>query len=154
MPAEPTSAARKAIEASEVMYYLTGESTLAAATLPDRPTSKQPTVVRVTHTNSYGRVDSDIFVRLGDLKVPLDAEDFDTVSGWQQAAMVEELVWEIEKEDWIAAPQDIEGEALWCATYDVRLQFPPGEHLIEIKILSREEAVCSIVLSNWRVRVK
>jgi hypothetical protein len=154
MPAKGTSTARKAILDSEVMYYLTGESTLAAATLPDRPTSKQPTIVRVTHTNSYGRVDSDIFVRVGDPKSPLDAEDFDSVSDWQQARLVEELVWNIHKEDWIAAPQDIEGEALWCATYEAEFQFQPGEHLIEIKIISREQAVCSIVLSNWSVKVK
>jgi hypothetical protein len=154
MPAKPTSAIRKAIEDSEVMYYLTGESTLAAATFPDRPTSKQPTVVRVTHTNSYGRVDSDIFVRVGNPKSPLDPEDFHTVSDWQQAKLVEELLWDIEKEGWIAAPQDIEGEALWCATYDAELHFQPGEHLIEIKIISREEAVCSIQLSNWTVKVK
>ena len=154
MPPKPTPTGRKAIEDPKVMYHLTGESILAAATLPPRPTSKQPTIVRVTHTNSYGRVDSDIFVRIGDPKAPLDAEDFDTVSDWQKATLVEELIWDDATQDWVAAPGTFEGETTWRATYDVQLQFPPGQHLIELKIISREAVVCSIVLSNWTVKVK
>jgi hypothetical protein len=144
---------RKAIDDSKVGYYLTGESTLAAAALPDPPTSKGPTTIRVTHANSYGRVDADVFVRIGDPQSPLGVMDFDTVSDWTKATLVEELVWDDAKETWIAAPKRIVGDTMWCATYDAALQFNPGRHLIEIKLVSREEAVCSIVLSNWKVRV-
>lgn len=45
-------------------------------------------------------------------------------------------------------------ENTWCGTYDVELQFPKGQHQIELKIISREKAVCSIVLSNWKVNVR
>src|SRR4051812_35222919 len=154
MPIKSTPGERKAVEKSKHTYYLTGESILAAATLPDRPTSKGPTIIRVTHANSYGRVDSDIFARIGDPKSPLGAEDFDTVADWRKAALVEELIWDGNKRQWVAAPQDFRGEASWQATYDVELQFPPGTHLIEIKHISRDDVVCSIVLSNWIVKVK
>jgi hypothetical protein len=154
MPTRRSQTERKAIEDSKVGYYLTGESILAAATLPDPPTSEGPTTVRVTHTNSYDRVDADVFVRIGDPESPLGVMDFDTVPDWTRATLVEEIVWNDKKGAWVAAPKRIVGDTMWCATYDADLQFRPGRHLIEIKLVSREEAVCSIVLSNWKVRVR
>jgi hypothetical protein len=151
---EGSEPAWKAIEDSKVGYYLTGESDLGAVTLPDLPTSQGPTTVRVTHSNSYGRVDADIFVRIEDPVSPLGVMDFDTVPDWTKAALVEEIVWDDDEEAWVAAPKRIVGDTMWRATYDATLQFSPGQHLIEIKLVSREEAVCSIVLSNWKVRVR
>jgi hypothetical protein len=75
------------------------------------------------------------------------------VPDWTKAALVEEIIWSDEEQAWVAAPKGMIGDTLWCATYDAALQFRPGRHLIEIKLVSREEAVCSIVLSNWKVRV-
>ncbi len=153
-PEKRASTGRKAIEGSPVTYHLTGESTLAAASLPSPPTAKQPTIVRITHTNCYGPVDGAIFVRVGDPKSPLGAQDFDAVSDWTQAALVEEAIWDAKKEDWVPRPKRVADDTMWCATYDAPLQFTPGRHLIEIKFLSRHAAVCSIVLSDWQVRVK
>ena len=65
---------------------------LKAATIPQPPTAMTLTAVRVTHNNSYGFMDSDIFVRVGNPKSPLGAEDFDTVSDWRKATLIEDLV--------------------------------------------------------------
>jgi hypothetical protein len=145
---------RKAIENSEVEYSLTGESVLKAATIPQPPTAKTPTVVRITHCNGYGFIDAEIFVRLGNPDSPLGAEDFDTVTDWRKATLVEDSVWSDEREDWVPRTEEnAEEEATWSGTYDAELQIPAGRHLIEIKIVSAVDAVCSIVLSNWEVSV-
>ena len=146
----------KQIEVSnaKVNFDLTGESVIRAATIPSSPTSKGPTIVRVSHSNVYGRVDSDIFVRLGDPKKPLDVEDFDTVSDWRESKLVEELLWSEERDKWVLAANAKGDTSVWCGTYDVGLLFPKGHHQIEIKIISRVPEVCSIVLSNWKVYVR
>ena len=129
---------RKAIESSKVAYYLTGESVLKAATIPQPPTAQTPTAVRVTHSNSYGFVDSDIFVRLGNPKSPLGAEDFDTVPDWRQATLIEDSVWSDASGDWVPRTEENpDEEATWSGTYEAELQIPAGQHLIEIKIVSR-----------------
>jgi hypothetical protein len=138
---------------SEVQFYLTGESVLKATTIPAPPSSKTATIVRVTHYNSYGPVDSDIFVRLGDPKKPLDVQDFDTVSDWRKAELVEDLTLNDSSGEWMLRGKD-EGEASWSGTYEVEMQFPKGQHQIELKIISRVPHVCSIVLSNWKVSVR
>jgi len=74
-----------------VSFYLTGESVVRAVTIPSPPSSKTTTIVRVSHSNCYGPVDSDVFVRLGNPKKPLDVQDFDTVSDWCKAKLVEDL---------------------------------------------------------------
>lgn len=139
---------------AKVNFDLTGESVLRAATIPAPPTSKGPTIVRVSHSNVYGRVDSDIFVRLGDPKKPLDVEDFDTVSDWRKSKLVEELLWSEEGDNWVVAANAKGATSVWCGTYDVGLLFPKGHHQIEIKIISRVPEVCSIVLSNWKVYIR
>jgi hypothetical protein len=144
----------KRIENSKVYYQLTGESVVKAVSIPEPPSSKTPTIVRITHQNSLGRVDSDIFVRLGNPKAPLEWNDFDTVSDWHEAPLVEDLLWSDEREEW-ALRGKAKGEGvLWSGTYETKIQFPRGHHLIEIKIISRVPEVCSIVLSNWKVYVR
>ena len=154
MAGKKTKVPRNVLKDSEVSYYLTGESVLKASASPFPPKSKAPTSIRFTHSNSYGPVASEIFVRIGDPKSPLEITDFDTVSDWTKAKLTDDQVWSDEKEDWIPRPKKIQGETVWRATFQAELQFSPGKHLIEIKFLSAIKQVCSIVLSNWEVSVK
>lgn len=136
-----------------VSFHLTGDSVIRAASLPTPPGSKTPTVIRVSHSNGYGPVDSDVFVRLGNPKKPLDVQDFDTVSDWRKAELVEDLT-NNEAGGWKPRGK-AEGEGTyWCGTYEVEVLFPKGHHQIELKIISRVPQVCSIVLSNWKVYVR
>lgn len=134
-------------------FYLTGESVIRAATIPSSPSAKTPTIVRISHSNCYGQVDADVFVRLGNPKKPLGAEDFDTVSDWRKAKLVEDLIDDGNGGLKRRGKSKAEG-IYWSGTYDVELQFPKGQHQIEIKIISRVEQVCSIVLANWKVSVR
>jgi hypothetical protein len=136
-----------------VSFYLTGESVVRAVTIPPRPNSKTPTIVRVSHSNSYGPVDSDVFVRLGNPKKPLNVQDFDTVSDWRKAKLVEDLM-DDENGAWKLRGKAKAMGLYWSGTYEVEIQFPKGQHQIELKIISRVEQVCSIVLSNWKVNVR
>ena len=156
MATKKTQPAWKQVEpdAAKVNFYLTGESVIHAATIPEPPSSKTSTVVRVSHSNSYGRVDSDVFVRLGDPKKPLDVQDFDTVSDWRKAELVEDLLWSDEREEWVLKAKAKGDTSVWCGTYEAEIQFPKGHHQIELKIISRVPEVCSIVLSNWKVYVR
>lgn len=139
---------------ADTSFFLTGDSILRAATIPKPPTAKGRTIVRVTHTNTYGCVDSDVFVRLGNPKQPLGVEDFDTVSDWQQAKLVEDLVLDGKTDKWVTRTKKNGEDTTWSGTYEVELQFPKGYSQIELKLISRVPAVCSIVLSNWKVHVK
>jgi|ERR1043166_56593 hypothetical protein len=145
----------KQIDASNaaVTFYLTGESVIRAATVPKPPNSRTPAIVRVSHSNCYGPVDSDIFVRLGNPKKPLGARDLHKMQEWQKAKVVEEL---IESDDGAWQPR---GRAkgvgsYWSGTYEIEIQFPKGQRQIEIKVISRVEQVSSIVLSKWKVYVR
>jgi hypothetical protein len=137
-----------------VSFWLTGESLIKGITVPSPPSSKTPTVVRITHSNSYGPVDADIYVRLGDPDHPLDAEDFDNVSDWQPAQLVEDLTWGTESESWAPRANSNGEECSWSGTHDAEIEFPKGKSQIEIKVISRDEAVCSIVLANWQVNIR
>ncbi len=139
---------------AEVDFDLTGESVIRAVTIPRPPRSKMPTIVRVTHLNVYGPVDSDVFVRLGDPKKPLNVQDFDTVSDWRKAELVEDLLWSDKREEWVLKSKARGNTSVWSGTYEVEIQFPKGYQQIELKIISRVPAVCSIVLSNWKVYVR
>lgn len=154
MRAKKTQSTWKQVEDSDaaVTFYLTGESIIKAVTVPKPPSSKSPAIVRVSHSNSYGPVSSDIFVRLGNPKKPLGVQDFDTVSDWQKAKLVEDLIWD--DEQWKSRGKAKGAGLLWTGTYEVEIQFPKGHHQIEMKVISREETVCSIVLSNWNVHVR
>ncbi|HAB19859.1 MAG TPA: hypothetical protein PLX89_24355 [Verrucomicrobiota bacterium] len=154
MAAKEPKVPRRISKGPDHSYYLTGESVLRASASPYPPRSKTPTLIRFTHSNCYGPVDADIFVRIGDPKSPLGHLDFNTVSDWRKAKLVAETVLDYETEEWIPRPPKIIGEMSWEATYEAELQFAPGKHLIEIKFMSSIEAVCSLVLSNWEVRVK
>jgi len=137
-----------------VSFYLTGESVIRAATIPTPPSSKTRSVVRVTHSNVYARVDSDVLVRLGDPKKPLGVQDFDTVSDWRQAQLVENVLWNDKREEWVLTAKAKGDTSVWSGTYEAEIQFPRGHHQIELKVISRVPEVCSIVLSNWRVYVR
>ena len=139
---------------AKVNFYLTGESVIRALTIPNSPGSKSPTVVRITHSNVYGRVDSDVYVRIGNLKKPLGVQDFDTVSDWRKTELVEELLWSDAQEKWILKSKAKANTSVWSGTYEVAIQFPKGNHQIELKIISRVPEVCSIVLSNWKIYVR
>lgn len=146
---------KRIIKDPEVTYYLTGESILSAVTVPYPPTAGGPTTIRVTHNNSYGPCRGDVFVRVGDPETPLGIEDFDTVSDWTPAVLIEEVVWDDRAGDWVAAPRRVVGDTTWQATYEAELRFRRGRHRIEIKFVSPEpDVVCSIVASNWEVRVR
>ena len=136
-----------------VSFYLTGESVVRAVTIPSPPSAKTPTIVRVSHSNCYGSVDSDVFVRLGNPKKPLDVQDFDTVSDWRKAKLVEDLMDDGDG-GWKPRGRTKAEGLYWSGTYEVEIQFPKGQHQIELKIISRVEQVCSIVLSNWKVNVR
>jgi hypothetical protein len=152
-PASPGDQKKwKRVEDSKVCYQLTGESKLRAVSIPAPPTSKKPAIVRITHQNGIGRVDSDVFVRLGKPKAPLKWNDFETVSDWKQAPLVEDL---LDSEGGWMLRGKAKGEGMyWSGTYEAQIQFPKGHHLIEIKLISRVPEVCSIVLSNWKVYVQ
>jgi hypothetical protein len=137
-----------------VTFDLTGESVIRAAVIPSPPRFKAPTVVRVSHSNSYGPVDSDVYVRLGDPKRPLDVQDFDTVSDWRKAELIEDLTWSDTRRKWARRGTSKGVGSYWSGTYEVAVQFPRGRHQIELKIISRVPEVFSIVLSNWQVYVK
>jgi hypothetical protein len=139
---------------AKVAFYLTGESVVKGTTIPAPPLSKQPTLVRVTHSNSTGPVDSDVFIRLGDPRHPLGVQDFDTVSDWRRATLVEDLLWNDERNDWVLRGKAKGIGSSWSGTYEAEIQFPKGHHQIELKMISRVPEVCSIVLSNWKVYVR
>ena len=88
IPAEDPKQKCKHVEESKIYYELTGDSVVKAVSIPHPPSSKTPTIVRVTHSNSLGRVDSKVFVRLGNPKEPLEWNDFDTVSDWREACLL------------------------------------------------------------------
>ncbi len=139
---------------AKVEFQLTGESIIRATTIPSPPSSKKPTIILITHSNSYGPVDSDVFVRLGDPRRSLGAEDFDTVTDWQKAELVEDLLWRNDREEWVLRSKAKGDTSIWSGTYEAAVQFPKGHRQIEMKIISRVPEVCSIVLSNWRVYVR
>ncbi len=140
--------------AAKVEFQLTGESIIKAATIPSPPSSKKPTLIRITHSNSYGVVDSDVFVRYGDPEKPLGVQDFDTVSDWQKAELVEDLLWRDDRKEWVLRSKAKGDTSVWSGTYEVEILFPKGHHQIEIKVISRVPEVCSIVLSNWKAYVR
>lgn len=137
-----------------VTFDLTGESVLRAAVIPSPPRFKKPTVVRVSHSNCHGPIDSDVYVRLGDPKKPLDVDDFDTVSDWIKAELVEDLTFDDHADKWKPRARGEGVGSYWSGTYEVEVLFPQGRHQIELKIVSRVPEVCSIVLSNWQVSVR
>src|SRR3954466_11418539 len=87
------------LKEKEISYYLTGESLLKASISPFPPTSKAPAIIQFTHSNCYGPVDAEIFVRIGDPKSPLGLTDFETVSDWQKSQVVADQVWDDGKEE-------------------------------------------------------
>jgi hypothetical protein len=154
MAPKRTPIKRTILKGPEATYHLTGESVLSASASPFPPKSKTTTLIRFTHSNSYGPVNADISVRVGDPKSPLGVTDFGTVSDWTKAGLVSDTMWDEEKEEWVPRPKENMGEMSWQATYEAEIQFVPGKHLIEIKFVSSVELVCSMVLSNWEVNVR
>src|SRR5262249_3363937 len=70
------AAARKAVRKGKVSWQLDGESVLDVDTVPWPPTSKAPTIIRLTHSNVDGPVDeADFFIRVGDLDQPSGPRD-------------------------------------------------------------------------------
>ena len=148
---------RKAIRDSGTFWQLDGESDLHAITIPDRPKANALTTVRLTHSNSYGPFDqADFFVRVGSPSKPTAQDDLDSVRDWVRAELVEELV-TIDDEEMLRseAHEPFEDETPWEGTYDAQLTFHPGQHSIEIKIISQHpELLRSLVLSGLEVEVR
>ncbi len=151
----PNSSTQKMVSDSPNFWELPSESELQAITIPESPSSKSPTTVRITHCNSYGPVDdTELFIRLGNSNSPTDQDDVESHTDWVLAKLVEELVFV--EDDYIPrsdAEEPFEDETVWCATYEAQLKLPAGSQLIEIKLLSRNDAMPSVVLSDWQVDV-
>jgi hypothetical protein len=148
---------RKAIRDSENFWQLQGESDLYALTLPAPPKAGTPTIIRLTHSNSYGpAADADFFVRIGDPNNPTDPEDLDSATDWTKTQLVEELVYVDDQEILRSEAQEpFEDETPWEGTYEAQLTIPPGHHSIEIKILSHTpELLTSMVLTGWDFTVQ
>lgn len=146
----------KAVEDSNINWQLEGESDLSAATIPHPPQAGVPTIVRLTHSNSYGPFDeAEFFVRIGDPDEPTDSEDLDSATDWEKAELIEELVF-VDDEQMLRseAEEPFEDETPWSGTYEAQLVFPAGRHLIEIKIVSGQPGLlASRVLADWEVSV-
>lgn len=145
---------RKVVRDSDVFWQLDGESDLYAMTLPDPPKAGKATTVRLTHSNSYGPVDDvEIFVRVGDPENPTDPDDLDSATDWVKADLVEELVY-VEGVETLRseAGESLEDETPWDGTYEAQLVIPPGEHTIEVKVVSKyPEVLTSVVLNDWEI---
>ena len=145
---------RKAVRDSETFWQLEGESDLYAVTVPDPPKPGAATIVRLTHSNSYGPVDeAEFFVRVGDPDRPTEQDDLDSATDWVQAGLVEELV-TVGDEEMLRseAEEPFEDETPWEGTYEAQLVIPAGRHSIEIKIISGQPGLLrSMVLTGWEV---
>jgi hypothetical protein len=148
---------RKAVNDTENTWQLEGESDLAAETIPYPPKSGVATIVRLTHSNSYGPFDeAEFFVRIGDPNEPTDPEDLDSASDWVKAELVEELVF-VDDEEILRseAEEPFEEETPWSGTYEAQLMMPGGRRSIEIKIISHHpELLASRVLAGWDMNVR
>src|SRR5258707_582263 len=148
---------RKAVRDSDVFWQLDGESELAVETDPHPPNAKTPTVLRLTHSNSYGPFDeAEFFFRLGDLHQATKPDDLDSARDWVKAELVEELVF-VDDEEVLRseAEEPFEDETPWEGTYEARLQLPTGRQRHEIKIVSSHpELLRSTVLADWEVNVQ
>jgi hypothetical protein len=148
---------KKVVRDSETFWQLDGESELYAITLPDPPTAKSATVVRLTHSNLYGPFDeADFFVRVGNPDKPTRSDDLDSRTDWVKAELVEELV-TVDGEEMVRSEADepFEDETPWEGTYDAKLLIPAGRHSIEIKIVSRQpELRRSLVLNDWPITAR
>lgn len=147
----------KVIRDSENNWQLEGESDLSAITLPEPPVADEPTIVRLTHSNSYGPFEEvEFFVRIGNPDEPTDEFDLESEDGWVQAHLVEELV-HVEEGEVLRSEveeESFEEETPWDGTYEAELVFPAGEHSIEIRIVSHHpELLASRVLTDWQVVV-
>lgn len=148
---------RKVIRESDADWQLDGESQLDAITIPAPPTSSIPTIVRLTHSNTYGPLDDvEFFVRVGNPDKPTKPDDLDSAKDWVKAELVEELVYVDDKEMLRSeAEEPFEDETPWDGTYEAQLKLPEGRQSIEIKIVSHiPELLRSMVLSDWEVEVE
>jgi hypothetical protein len=148
---------RKVVRDSETFWQLEGESDLFAISIPDPPKPGVATIVRLTHSNSYGPFDAlDFFVRVGDPAKPTKQDDLDSASDWVPTRLVEELVIVGDEEMLRSeAEEPFEDETPWEGTYEAHLVIPAGKHSIEIKIIShRPDLHHSMVLNGWDVSVR
>jgi hypothetical protein len=148
---------RKAVRDSEDFWQLDGESELTVETDPHPPQATTPTVIRLTHSNTYGPFDAaEFFVRRGELHQATKPDDLDSARDWVKAELVEELVF-VDDEEILRseAEEPFEEETPWEGTYEASLQLPAGRQRLEIKIVSGEpELLRSIVLADWEVNVQ
>ena len=153
----------KAVTKGDCDWQLDGESVLRTQLEPKRPKKEQQAVVRLTHSNSLGRLaDADLFVRIGDPLKPTDQEDLDSATDWVRASLIEDLVWINDpsglRGHWVLRSKEtaaLEDSTAWSGTYEAALSFPSGQHSIEIKIVSRvPDILRSLVLTGWELSVR
>lgn len=147
----------QAVRDCGVVWELGGESDLRAITLPHPPTANGETIIRLTHSNTYGPFDeAEFFVRTGDIDRPIGAGDLDSATDWAKADLVEELVY-VEGTEMLRseAQEPFEDETPWWGTYQARLTLLPGRQRIEIKVLSHApDLLRPVVLADWEVNVQ
>lgn len=144
-----------AIRESEAIWDLGGESTLLAALLPDPPEANGEARVRLTHFNIYWPVDDvAFFVRLGDPRSAKPLDRPEAAVDWVPAVLVEELV-DVDDETMLRAEAgELAGETPWDGTFEAKLTFPAGTHLVEIKVVAPDDHfVPAGVIADWVVDV-
>lgn len=147
---------KKEIVDSDNYWQLEGESDLATITIPNPPIAGTPTMVRLTHSNSYGPfTEVDFYIRVGNPDKPTAEDDLNGATDWVKAQLVEELVCTDEGEFFRSeVPGKIDGETPWSGTFEASLSIPAGRRSIEIKVVSRKPKLMrSVILSGWVVEV-
>ena len=146
---------RRVSAKSPKTWELGGESVIHCEVAPDPPETGSDTVVRLTHSNTYGPVDDvRFFARLGDLQRPTRA--LDETTDWTPMELVEEIVWLDGQErhrSEVADQLDPLEETVWAGTFEATLHLPEGKQRIELKVVS-EGHFQSGVITDWRVKVR
>ena len=145
----------KAIAESPLIWALGGESTLQAASLPERPQAGEMTTIRLTHSNSYWPMDEVQFaIRVGQPSAPTPIDQADSVDDWQAMVLIEELLdveGEIIPRD-EAEDDDMVGEVPWDGTFEAQLCLPAGRCLIEIRVSAPDGgSVSSGIIADWTI---
>lgn len=141
-----------------MIWYLEGESTLAAITVPEKPAPSTNSLVRMSHVNIYGPVEFiEFYVRMGDPQNPTADDAINVHSDWIKLELVEELLSDEEEVDrWVLRSDYTNGidqydEIPWAGTFETTVNFSQGLNSIEIKVISTDPKFHSFVLTGWHV---
>jgi hypothetical protein len=141
---------------SKISWELGGESVIYCEIEPDPPHAGSDTLVRITHVNLYSPIDDvSFYIRIGDPQNPTAFNDMDSAEDWQKMGLIEEIIIVKDQEMYrsdLQKPLSRRAEVPWYGTFETTLSFPPGEHLIEIKVAS-DGFMQSGVIASWSVVV-